>query len=138
MQMRILKYFTLLLFLVTASCTDLGEFREEGYKVPCKVIVEINACGIKDIGRNLPWLNAIIVTSMNDQSTVYVGRFWCKNYNGQDYIVTDMPKYAVGQMYHTFNCSGESVTVSDDSFYPSLTDRDIVWISYCPQPGVDQ
>ncbi len=136
--MRLLKYFIPFIFLATSSCTDLGEYQEEGYKVPCKVVIEANACGLKDIGNNLTWLNQIIVTSLYDQTKNYVGRIWVKNYNGQDYLVTDMPLGSGGGNYHTFNCAGEIVTITDNSFYKSLTDRDIVWISYCPQPGVDQ
>ena len=89
--MKLLRYILPFVFLVTSSCTDLGEYREEGYKVPCKVVIEANACGITDIGNNLAWLNQLIVRSLNDQSLDYVGRIWVKNYDGQDYLVTDMP-----------------------------------------------
>ena len=136
--MRLLKYILPFVFLATSSCTDLGEFQEEGYKVPCKVVIEANACGITDIGNNLAWLNQLIVRSLNDQSLDYVGRIWVKNYDGQDYLVTDMPLGSGGGNYHTFNCAGEIVTITDASFYKSLTDRDIVWISYCPKPGTQE
>ena len=138
MKIRIIKYLTLAFMLAIVSCIDLGEYQDEFYKAPCKVIVEIDACGIKDIGHNLPWLNAIIVTSQTDQSLDYVGRIWCKNYNGQDYIITDMPLGSAGGTYHTFTCTGETASIGNQSFYSSLTDREIVWISYCPVPGVEQ
>ncbi|MFZ2286473.1 MAG: hypothetical protein WAV93_05755 [Bacteroidales bacterium] len=138
MHMRIMKYVALLLFLFTSSCISPGEYEDNIYKAPCKVVVEVDACGIEDIGHNLGWLNQIIVTSLTDQTTNYVGRIWCRNYNGQDYIVTDMPLGSGGGNYHTFTCTGEAAAISDESFYSSLTERDIVWISYCPEPGVDQ
>lgn len=60
--------------LATAACENLGEYQDEVYKAPCKVVVEVDACGIKDIGHNLGWLNVIIVTSQTDQSLNYVGK----------------------------------------------------------------
>lgn len=138
MKMRIIKILTLALMLITSSCLNLGEYQDEVYKAPCKVILEVDACGIKDIGRSLPWLNALIVTSQTDQSPDYVGRIWCKNYNGQDYIITDMPLGSAGGTYHTFTCTGETTIIDNQSFYTSLTDREILWISYCPEPGVEQ
>jgi len=138
MKMRITKYLTLAFMLATAACENLGEYQDEVYKAPCKVVVEVDACGIKDIGHNLGWLNAIIVTSLTDQTRNYVGRIWCKEYNGQDYIITDMPLGSAGGSYHTFTCTGETASIGDQSFYSSLTDREIVWISYCPEPGVEQ
>ena len=138
MKMRIIKYFMLVFMLATAACENLGEYQDEVYKAPCKVVVEVDTCGIKGIGHNLGWLNEIIVTSLSDQSRDYVGRIWCKNYYGQDYIITDMPLGSAGGTYHTFTCSGETASISNQSFYSSLTDREIVWISYCPEPGVEQ
>jgi hypothetical protein len=135
--MRILKYFTPIFFLITSSCINMGEYQEEVYKAPCKVVVEVDACGIEDIGHNLPWLHQLITTSLTDPSLNYVGRIWYKKHSGQDYIITDMPLESGGSGYHTFNCAGESVTISDSGVYNTLTDRDIIWISYCPAPGVE-
>lgn len=133
--MRYIRLIIPLLFLVSGSCNDNYTYTDDDYSAPCRIIVKIDACGITDIGNNLAWLNSIIVASFSDQTGVYRGKIWCKQYNGQDYIVTDMPLEAGGAGFHTFTCAGEPTLVDDPGFYNSLTQKDIVWISFCITPG---
>jgi len=111
--------FTLVLF----ACDTVN--------IGCREIIKVNACGIEDIGNNLPWLNDIITASIDDKTGNYLGKIWCKEYNGQDYIITNMALGSGGIAYHTFNCAGESAPVPDEDFYNTLADKEIIWISYC-------
>jgi len=135
--MKYIKLIIPFLFLISGSCIENNQYNDDDYSAPCRVIVKIDACGITDIGNNLPWLNYLIVTSLSDQTGNYRGKIWCKKYNGQDYIVTDMPLSSGGLSYHTFTCDGEPTIVDDTDFYNSLTPKDIVWISFCLTPGTE-
>lgn len=103
----------------------------DNYKAPCRTLITVNACGVNDIGNNLPWLKDIITKSIDDNTGNYWGRIWCKKYNNQYYIVTDMMLGSGGLAYHTFNCAGEFSPVNDIRFYNSLSEREIVWKSKC-------
>jgi len=103
----------------------------DNYKAPCLTLITVNACGLNDIGNNLPWLKDIITKSIDDNTGNYWGRIWCKKYNNQYYIVTDMMLGSGGLLYHTFNCAGDFSPVNDIRFYNSLSEREIVWKSQC-------
>ena len=103
----------------------------DNYKAPCRTLLVVNACGISDIGNNLPWLKDIITKSLDDKTGNYWGRIWCKKYNNQDYIVSDMMLGSGGLAYHTFNCAGEFYPVNDIRFYNLLSEREIIWKSVC-------
>lgn len=135
--MRYFKLIVPLLIIVSGSCNDSYMYTDDNYSAPCRIIVKIDACGVTDIGNNLAWLHEIIIASLSDQTGVYRGKIWCKQYNGQDYIVTDMPLEAGGVGYHTFTCTGEPALIDDTGYYNSLTQKDIVWISFCITPGTD-
>lgn len=128
---------TLLMIISFSFCTE-----RKGHYLPddnppfqCRVIIKQDACGITDIGRNLEWLFDLIYLSFNDETGDYHGRIWVKSRNGIDYIVTDMPLSSGHQGYHLFKCDGTEVTLEGNSFLASLTNRDLVWVSHCPQPG---
>jgi hypothetical protein len=129
-----------LLLLATISCVkDVVEIEAtaipvtgvDNYKAPCLTLITVNACGVNDIGNNLPWLKDIITKSLVDNTGNYWGRIWCKKYNNQYYIVTDMMLGSGGLLYHTFNCAGEFTPVNDIRFYNLLSEREIVWKSKC-------
>jgi hypothetical protein len=103
----------------------------DNYKAPCKIVVSRNACGIEDIGNNLPWLKDIITKSLTDKTGQYIGKIWCKKYKDQDYIVCDMGLFSGGLAYHTFNCSGTFSPINDIRFYNSLSEREVIWKSHC-------
>jgi hypothetical protein len=137
--MKLLRLLFFLILLITGSCFGrLDNYVDEVYTAPCRVVVRIDACGVNDIGHNLTWLSAIILTSMDDQTGNYLGKIWCKNYNGQDYIVTDMPLGSGGVAYHTFTCDGQEQVIDDEDFFSALDAREIVWISYCVSAGTGQ
>ena len=123
--MKSMKNIILIITLSLLACdtVDIG----------CREIITVKACGIEDIGNNLPWLNDIITTSIDDKTGNYFGKIWCKNYNGQDYIVTNMALGSGGLAYHTFNCAGEFSPILDEDFYSTLADKEIIWISYCTE-----
>lgn len=122
-----MKKFLLILIipLVLFSCD------KKNYTAPCGKIISFNACGVQDIGNNLKWLNDIITISKTDKTGNYLGTIWCKKYNYQDYIVTNMMLGSGGLMYHTFICSGEFSPVDDISFYNSLSENDILYTNIC-------
>lgn len=134
--MRYLKILILIALVSTASCRDNGgELIDEDSPVPCRTIIKKDACGITDIGTSLGWLNTLIVTSYNDQSGNYRGKIWVSNYNGTDYIVTDMPLTAGYTGYHVYLCNGSETEINDNAFFTSITNSLMVWMSFCPQPG---
>jgi hypothetical protein len=91
----------------TASCRDSGgELIDDDPTVPCRTIIKKDACGLTDIGNNPGWLNTLIITSYNDLSGDYRGKIWVSNYNGTDYIVTNMPLTAGHTGYHVFLFDG--------------------------------
>jgi hypothetical protein len=135
MWMKFIKPIILILILSADSCIDTFNYIDDSYTAPCRVIVKIDACGITDIGNNLSWLHDLIVTSATDQTGDYKGKIWCKQYNGVDYIVTDMTLGSGNLGYHTYTCTGEPTIVDDTGFYNSFTQKDIVWISFCITPG---
>jgi hypothetical protein len=138
-QTRIIILLTGLIFSGLLSCDKDTEYLQvvaipvssDNYKAPCRTLLVVNACGISDIGNNLPWLKEIITKSLDDNTGNYWGRIWCKKYKNQDYIVIDMMLGSGGLAYHTFNCSGEFSPVNDIRFYNSLSEREIVWKSKC-------
>jgi hypothetical protein len=136
--MKYIRLIITLLPMIFGSCIETPAYIDDDYSAPCRIIVKIDACGVTDIGNNLPWLHDIIVASLTDQTGIYRGKIWCRQYNGQDYIVTDMPLVAGGVGYHTFTCAGEPTLVDDTDFYNSLTQKDIVWISFCITPGTGE
>ena len=134
--MRYLKLLMLIALVSTASCRDSGGgLIDENPPVPCRTIIKKDACGTTDIGNNLGWLNTLIVTSYNDLSGNYRGKIWVSNYNGTDYIVTDMPLTTGYTGYHVYLCDGSETVINDNAFFTSLTSSFMVWMSYCPQPG---
>ena len=112
-----------------------GGLIDENPPVPCRTIIKKDACGTTDIGNNLGWLNTLIVTSYNDLSGNYRGKIWVSNYDGTDYIVTDMPLTTGYTGYHVYLCDGSETVINDNAFFTSLTSSFMVWMSYCPQPG---
>jgi hypothetical protein len=139
MLTRLLILITGFLFLIFLSCDkDKEEVQvtavpvgTDDYIAPCRTLLTFNACGVSDIGNNLPWLKDIITKSIDDNTGNYWGRIWCKKYNNQYYIVTDMMLGSGGLAYHTFNCSGVFSPINDVRFYNSLSEREIVWKSKC-------
>lgn len=132
--------FIFLFLLIILSCDKEPDDIEvdaipvpgvDNYKAPCLTLITVNACGVNDIGNNLPWLKEIITKSIDDKTGNYWGRIWCKKYNNQYYIVTDMMLGSGGLAYHTFNCAGEFSPVNDIRFYNSISEREIVWKSKC-------
>ncbi|MDR1122322.1 MAG: hypothetical protein LBM08_15610 [Dysgonamonadaceae bacterium] len=79
---------------------------------------EINACGVTDPAKNLPWLADLIEKAENaktagphkpgdDFATVnYIGHIWLEKYRGQDLFVTNMMLGSGGVLYWFFDCSG--------------------------------
>ena len=134
--MRFIKLLALVLIISTGSCDDRGNpYDDDGSSVPCRQIIKKDACGTIDIGNNLPWLHTLIITSYTDQSGLYKGKIWCRQYGGTDYIVTDMPLSQGNTGYHVFTCDGAETTINDNGFFATLTPIDIVWLSYCVSPG---
>lgn len=134
--MKYLRTTILIMLLFAGACDDRGgEFIDDDQAISCRTIIKKDACGTTDIGNNLAWLNALIVTSFNDQTGLYKGRIWVKGYNGTDYIVTDMPISDGYTGYHVFRCDGTETTIDDNSYFTSLANSNVVWLSHCPQPG---
>lgn len=141
MKPGFLSLLIVFLFLIFLSCDkETGEVQvtaipmgKDNYIAPCKTIIPVNACGITDIGNNLPWLKEIITKSIDDKTTNYWGRIWFKKYKNQEYIVIDMALGSGGLAFHTFTCTKDIAPVNDILFYNSLTERDIIWKSICWQ-----
>lgn len=126
----------LMVSLAFAACGDRGgEYIEEDPAVPCRMIIRKDACGKIDIGNSIEWLNTLIYESYYDATGLYKGRIWLKDYNGTNYFVTDMPISEGFTGYHVYTCEGASAEIIDPEFFSSLTNRYLLWISYCPQPG---
>lgn len=107
--------------------------KNEDFKAPCKTIMKFNACGIEDIGNNIPWLNNIITISRSDMDANYLGTIWYKRYNNTDYIITNMMLGSGGLAYHTFNCAGDLTPIDDYGFYNTLSQGDVIWSNICPE-----
>jgi hypothetical protein len=134
--MKYTRTLILIMLVAAGSCQDRGELViDDGTQVPCRMIIRRDACGTTDIGNNLAWLNVLIVTSFNDETGNYKGRIWVKNYDGTDYIVTDMPITTGFSGYHVYTCAGTEAVINDSSFFSSLSNLNLIWLSYCPQPG---
>ncbi|NLE35937.1 MAG: hypothetical protein GX622_12610 [Bacteroidales bacterium] len=134
--MKYMKVSILIALLVFFSCDDRGEeWVDDDPPVPCRMIIKKDACGTTDIGTNLEWLNTLILSSYNDQTEIYRGRIWVKNYNGVDYIVTDMPISTGYTGYHVFLCDGSETEIDNNSFFTSLSNSQLLWVSFCPEPG---
>ena len=138
-EMRYLKLLVLILLIGAGSCIDSGDpYYDDGTSVACRQIIRKDACGTTDIGNNLPWLHSIILTSYSDQTGVYRGKIWCRQYNGTDYVVTDMPLIPGNTGFHVFTCDGQETTINDGGFFSTLTAGDILWVSYCATPGTTE
>ncbi len=136
--MKLLRTIIFILAVTAVSCEDRGQIfvDDDNPAVPCRSIIKQNACGKSDIGNSLEWLNELIVTSFNDKTGKYKGKIWVKSYNNIDYIITDMPITDGFTGYHVFECDGTETVINDNSFFASLTNKYLIWISHCPQPGV--
>jgi hypothetical protein len=85
------------------------------------------ACGLEDPATNLSWLADIISKADNDQTGNFIGTIWIKEYQGQDYIITDMALESGGLKFHCFDCKGDLNPIVDIEFYNSLTDKEVVF-----------
>ena len=136
--MKYLGSVILMMSLAFAACGDSGgEYNEEDPAVPCRMIIKKDACGKIDIGNNVQWLNTLIYASYYDDTGLYKGRIWVKEYGGTYYIVTDMPLTEGFTGYHVYTCEGTVASITDSEFFSSLSNRYLLWISYCPQPGTN-
>jgi len=137
--MKYLSFYILTLSLVFVACSDRGgEYYEEDPAVPCRMIIRQDACGKTDIGNSVEWINTLVINSYNDVTGLYKGRIWVKDYNGIYYIITDMPLISGFTGYHIYTCDGADATIDDSSFFSTLTNRYLLWISYCPKPGTTE
>ena len=66
----------------------------------------INACGVSNPAKNLPWLVKLIETAKTDNTGNYLGRIWLEKFKKQDIFVTDMMLGSGGVAYWFFDCSG--------------------------------
>ncbi len=135
--MKQLRIFIFILAVMATSCDDRGHqfIEDENPPVPCRAIITKAACGFKDVGNELQWLNELIVASFNDTSGRLEGKIWLKTLGNVDYFITDMPIADGFNGYHVFNCDGEELANFDGLLLQSLTNKYVLWISECPKPG---
>ena len=88
----------------------------------------INACGVTDPAKNLPWLVKFIEKAESDMTGNYYGVIWLEKYNEWDVFVTNMMLGSGGIAYHVFDCKGNPVTIESENaldFFNNLK-KDIV------------
>jgi hypothetical protein len=89
---------------------------------------EINACGVTDPAKNLPWLAELIEKAENDKMAGpykpgdnytpgnYAGFIWLEKYKGRDLFVTSMMLGSGGVLYWFFDCSGNHLTSKNGQY----------------------
>jgi len=102
----------------TLSCEKDGN----GYIKPLK---EISACGYDDPLNQLEWLKSKILDGEDPSKTSFIENVWIKEYGGEDVVVVDFG--LTSSVFSTFNCSGESMTINDQSFYDSLGEDELIY-----------
>lgn len=107
----------LMLGLIIISC---NKDKTKDFKI-------IPACSVDNPTTDLDWLSEIISKAETDKTGNYLGNIWIKNYNGNDYIISDMMMGSGGVAFHCFNCQGEIEVVDDLEFYNSLSDDNLVY-----------
>ena len=118
-SIRVLVFLVILTLL--AYCSEKDEIFQP------YINHDITACGVNDPLNNLPWLNEIVTLANSDETGNYLGTIWLKEYESQEFFVTNMMLGSGGLMYWTFNCSGEFDPVGDSDFYNSFCDCEIIY-----------
>lgn len=116
----------LIFFLLAVLFLNSCKKETDSYVAPLK---QISACGMNDPLNDLKWLNELANKSKVDKSGNYQGNIWIKNYLNNDVIITDFALNSGGIAFHTFNCDGSSVLISDLSFFNGLTNDNKIYTS---------
>jgi hypothetical protein len=86
----------------------------------------INACGVTDPTKNLPWLVELIEKAKSDMTGNYYGIIWLEKYNEQDVFVTNMMLGSGGIAYYVFDCEGNPVTIENALDFFNNLKKDVV------------
>lgn len=89
--------------------------------------VSLEACGVSDPLRNLPWLNEIVANAETDNTGNYLGKIWLLEYESQEIFITNMALGSGGIKYWTFDCNGEIITPEDFTFNENASDSSIIF-----------
>jgi hypothetical protein len=116
MKVKVLLYLLILSF--TLSCA------KDKY-LYIKALNNISACGKNDPLNQLEWLNTKILNGKDPANTNFIENLWIKTYMGKDIIVIDFG--LTSSMYSTFDCSGKSITISDQDFFDSLSEDVLIY-----------
>ncbi|AHW61625.1 hypothetical protein SAMN05444285_108108 [Draconibacterium orientale] len=116
MKTKILLVFGVI--FLTLSCEKEGN----NYIKPLN---EISACGYDDPLNQLDWLKSKIIEGKDPSKTSFIENAWIKEYEEEDIVVVDFG--LTSSMFSTFNCSGESITIDDQSFYDSLGEEELIY-----------
>lgn len=90
-----------------------------------KPLKEISACEHDDPLNQLEWLKSKVIAGKDPSKTSFVENVWIKEYDGEDVIVVDSG--LTSSRFSTFKCSGESITINDQSFYDSLGEEELIY-----------
>ncbi|MCF8359112.1 MAG: hypothetical protein K9H26_10160 [Prolixibacteraceae bacterium] len=111
----------LLLFIIffTFSCNEKDD---NNYIEPFN---DISACGCADPLNQLEWLNLKIKNGQDMSNTDGIANVWIKEYEGEDIIIIEF--FLSSYMYPTYNCSGDSINITNLEIYNSLSDDDLIY-----------
>ena len=110
--------FVLGLILFTLSCEKEGNNH-------IKPLKEISACGYDDPLNQIEWLKSKIINGKDPSKTSFIENVWIKEYGGGDVVVIGFG--LTSSMFSTFNCTGENITINDQSFYDSLGEEELIY-----------
>ncbi len=116
MKAKALLYLFILSF--TLSCA-----KDKDHYI--KALHDISACGKDDPLNQLEWLNTKILNGKDPANTNFIENLWIKKYKGEDIIVIDFS--LTSSKYSTFDCSGKSITISDQDFFDSLSEDVLIY-----------
>ena len=109
-----------LTILFAFSCILFFNSCEEDPKKETTDETAINACGVIDPAKNLPWLAELIEKAKNDNTGNYFGRIWLEKFKEQNIFVTDMMLGSGGIMYYFFDCNGNHlISRQGEGYCPS-------------------
>jgi hypothetical protein len=94
------------IMLLGAGCSNNNILLEEDKTYSTGTEKTINACGVTDPAKNLPWLVELIEKAKTDKTGNYFGEIWLEKFKEQDVFVTNMMLGSGGIMYYFFDCNG--------------------------------
>ncbi len=115
--------FLIFIILSSFSCNKKDKDVFEPFYV--EPLNDISACGYDDPLNQIEWLNLKIKNGQDPSNIDFILNIWVKKYEGEDIFIIDFP--LTSYMYAPYDCSGEIIDITNEEFYNSLSDDDLIY-----------